>query len=486
MRSLLAVSAVHRHVTTGIWLLTNSGTDGLPPDQAKEYGEPEAASTTPTRLFIDPQEWDLSPGCSHLDVPGEAGKTWSINAAPTGPHEGMPAGADAVASRQRRSRRAWGPDASMNHASMNHAVQESRKSRSRSRRDHLTNEFVHVKSRRKHRRSGRRETEAMDTTWTVNFQDTFHPDGLGYVHGPPEPEQQHQQDQLDFTLVAQHFVTVGQASSGEVKMLQCCGSASGVIGAEVPTVSCSKSSAPSLSTGVWQDVSAAAETAIASRTSSNGNSQLGTSEDLTQKMPAAGSSTHTYTEDLDNFAEEPSCGIIGLSSHHLWALDEADPMAITAAQTHHRDPCAFDPVKSYKIYHARQDDDDVLQTEADRRRPRCDSWDFNCTEFNSTGSGDGDRNITADRSTAMFNVASCTTPAVAVPVISTPPQPPPLLATLLDLLQLPGVYSGDASVSTPVFQEVDPPQGSTSGWTEQQPGQQPKSTEAGWWDALSS
>ena len=481
MRSLLAVSAVHRHVTTGIWLLTNSGTDGLPPDQAKEYGEPEAASTPPTRLVIDPQEWDLSSGCAHLDVPGEAGKMWAIA---TVPHE---ARADAVASRQRRSRRAWSPD-----ASMDHAVQDSRKSRTRSsskrsRRDHPTNEFVHVKSRRRHRRNGRRETEAMEVMWSVNFQDTFHPDGLGYVHGPPEPEQQPPQDQLKFTLAAEHFLTtdgVGQASSGEVTMLQCCGSASGVPGAEAPT--CSHRSAPSPSTGVWQDVSAAAETAIASRTSSNGNSQLGGSEDSTQKMPAAGSSNHTYTEDSEKFAGLPTCGI-GLSSHPFWSLDLEEAMASALAASDHGDPCAFDPVMSYKIYHARQDDEDGLQAEADGRRPQCDSWEnFNCTtEFNSSGSGDGDRNSTAERSTALFNCAASTTPAVAVPLVSAPPPPQSLL--VVDLLQLPGVNVGDASVSSPVFHKVDPPPGSTRGWIEQQqPAQQPKSTETGWWDALSS
>lgn len=511
------MSAVHRHVTTGIWLLTNSGTNGLTPDQVKDHGNPSEIQTPPTRSVVDPQEWQPLPCCSDVDVPGEAGEVWTIGAVHAGLDPYMEAArADAGASRQRKSRRAWDLD-----PSTNHAARELRKSRSRSgsgskrsRRGNPTSDIVHGKSRRRHRRAGRRETEPMQVMWPMNFHDdTFQLDGSRYVNGPPEPEQQQnlqdQHDQKLFTLLdEEQFVVsngVGQASRGEITVSQvdtqimCCDSGSGVPGAEPQTASYSHRSTASPTTGVWPDISAATETAIASRTSSNGNSQLGGSEDplslLIQKMPAAYSSTHTYIQtnsqnsgDSDHPAEEPTCGsrlagMPGLAVHPMWSPDMDGPMTITAAASHkdQAEQCSFDPFVSYKIYHPRQDDS-ALQTKEYHRRSRSVPW----TNFHNTRSGNGDRNSTTKLTAAEFDFAAFQSSAVAVPLTSGPPPPPPAVPPppppALSLHRSQDLQG--ASLVSPVFQQVESPQGPTIGWIEEQQPQQHQQHEV-CWDLLS-
>lgn len=460
------MSAVHRHVTTGIWLLTNEGTDGLPPDQVKEYGEMDATQVPQARSVADPQEWDLLPCCSHTDVPGEAGEVWPVATVPTStdPYLGKKLSADTGSSRQRRSRRAWDPD-----APMLYTYRESRKSRSRSgltskrsRRAHAASE--HVKSRRRHRRAERRATEPMEIMWPINFQDyTFNPDEFGYVNGPPEPEHQQdlplpdQHDQL-LTLPIGQFVTsngVAQVSRSEIPRIQadtqmmcCSGGSQGILGAEANTGAYSHRSTSSPTTGVWHDVSLATGTPIASRTSSkssNGNSQLSGSEESpslsTQKMPspAAFSSTHTYVQtssqnsgDLDR--PEPTGGVPRNALYPIWSPAVHEPMSTAVAS--HQDQGqqdAFDPMMSYKVYHPRQDDDDVLQAEEDRRQPHSVVWaNISSTEFNGTGDS-----TTANKFFQNFSPAAG---AVADPLISAPPPPPPLQPPPLHLMQeLPGV-----------------------------------------------
>lgn len=493
------MSAVHRHVTTGIWLLTNSGTDGLTPDQVKAYGEPEAALTPTTPAIIDPQEWDPSPCCIHMDVPGEAGEVWPMAAVPTGPtaNYGKKVRADGGGGRQRRSRRAWDPN-----APMSHAVRESKKSRSRSgsgskrpQRGNTTSD--NAKLRRRHRRAVRKEIEPIQVMWPMNFHDTaFHLDGLGYVNGPPEPEQHqdaiNQHDKI-FTLLGDQLVTsneVQQASRGSRTMLQgdsqnmSCGSGSGGIsGAEVTTASHSHHSTSSPTTGVWQDASVVTETAVASRTSSNGNSQLGSSEESpslsAQKVPAAFSSDNTYVHtNSQNSGEsdlpvEPTCDLPYLPPFCSPDLD--GPMTIDAAASRqdHGELCGFDPDMSYKIYHPRQNDYDVLQAEESRRHRSVPWANVNSTDFNRTNYGNSMANTTTTNYPPFQSSAVAVPLKVEAPLPTSPPPqavlpPPPAVPPppLHFMQELPSI--GVASLPSPIFQQVDSPQATAGRWIEQQ------------------
>ena len=180
------MSAVQRHVTTGIWLLTNSGTDGLKPSEVKGHGEPEPARAS-RRGGAAVQAREIGCSCD-AEVPGEAGEAWHALMRGTA-HASKAQELGGSSSMRRKSRRS-------RESKSEQAVREGlRKPRSRdpSKRSRHSSGLPEArsKSRRKHReKSWRRDSGHMEVIWPTTMHAEAYNDGAGYVKGPPEPEQQ--------------------------------------------------------------------------------------------------------------------------------------------------------------------------------------------------------------------------------------------------------------------------------------------------------
>ena len=305
-----AVSAVQRHVTTGIWLLTNCGTDGLRPDQVKDYGEPDPAEAHSNQASPDPCEWDTA-SCSHVDVPAEAGEVWPMAVGGQFTHQPgvvktKPRVDPGSSSRRRRSRRGREPK-----GTETDAAREARKSRprlgptsKRSRRSGCVGgSDPYVKSRRRHRRTVRRG-DPMEILWPIiSNAEVDNTDGLGYVKGPPEPEQHQdllaqQQEQQLLTLLGEKRGNVPAAArvmQTDDQMMLCGSGGYDMAGAEghTQTNSNRSTSSPTNAAGPWQHLpSRLADTVIASRTSSSGGEETLPTQ-KTNASPSIHTSIHT-------------------------------------------------------------------------------------------------------------------------------------------------------------------------------------------------